>query len=147
MKIYENPIRKLNLYLLQVVSNAPDAWNVQCYAITQAPNTKLNLKDATLCLVCRQEKNAATKDDCPDHGENNLSLPTTLHERRPATIFHHGAGIVGEPIGQTRETQHPKDNSERQSHAPLETGRLIAKMEGDDDGQRDNGEIHGQAEP
>ena len=62
-------------------------------------------------------------------------------------ILLNSAHVIGKPIGQTRQTENPEDQAEGQGHATLETGGFALQLERDDDGNGDNGEVHGETQP
>lgn len=85
-------------------------------------------------LIRGQEQDATPQNHRPNYRKNHLGLPATLNQRGLATILHDRARVIGEPVGQARNAQNPKNDAEGQGHPPFQDGGLLSEVEGDDDG-------------
>jgi len=72
---------------------------------------------------------------------HNLRLPPTLHERLLPAIPGDGLDVIGKAVRQTRQSQEPEDEAEGQRDALLDGCRSRLEVEGDDDGDGDDGEV------
>ena len=78
---------------------------------------------------------------------HNLGLPSTLHQGPPPPILGHGLHIIGEAIGQAGETQDPEQQADGQGQLFLNVGGLVLEVEGDHDGDGDDGHVDAETEP
>ena len=94
-----------------------------------------------------QQQHTSRHNGTRHHRKDRTRLPPALHQRRPATILGHGINIIRKPTTQTRHRQHPKDNSKRESEIAFQRGGLGFQVEGDEDGDGDDGHVDAEAQP
>lgn len=63
------------------------------------------------------------------------------------SVLRHCPHVDADTRNETSQGQYPEDPAKRTRHPLLQSGGLILQMEVDEDGNRDNCKVDGQAEP
>merc|ERR1719282_510077 len=100
------------------------------------------------CCSIRTEKQDTSSDNCTrHHGEDHLSPDTTLHQRLSSRVPINSLDIIAKPTDQTRKTQAPENQTQRQSNSFLDVRSRVLEMEGDEDRDRNHSHVGRETEP
>ena len=77
----------------------------------------------------------------------HLSPDTTLHQRLSSRVPINSLDIIAKPTDQTRKTQAPENQTQRQSNSFLDVRSRVLEMEGDEDRDRNHSHVGRETEP
>ncbi|KAG7147770.1 hypothetical protein HYQ46_003371 [Verticillium longisporum] len=93
-----------------------------------------------------EQHDTGANDGHGDNAQQQLRLPARLHNGGLAAVLVHGGDVVAEAEEEAAHAEAPKGGAEGLGHAQLELAGLRLEVEGQDNGDGDDGHVDAEAE-